>query len=142
MIAVASSPIRLQSIHKQGRASRLHIVASLLSPASVAAVLLRFPPSEYNFYPRCLIFTYFHLLCPGCGATRALAALLHGQFIQALHLNALTTLLLPAASLYYVHQFWQKRHDPFARWQNPPAFAVYCLLVITAAFTIARNLPL
>lgn len=32
----------------------------------------------------CWIWTHLHLYCPGCGGTRALIALFHGQFFRAL----------------------------------------------------------
>ncbi len=108
----------------------------------MAALLLRFPPDRYNFYPRCPIYLYLHLQCPGCGATRALAALLRGHIAEALHLNPLTTLLLPFALLYSTHHLWKQRHDiQTLTWPNPPRYAVYVLLVVAAVFTIARNLP-
>jgi hypothetical protein len=123
-----------------GLGRRLGVVATALS--SVAALLLRFPPDRYNFYPRCPIYLYFHLQCPGCGASRALAALLRGHIAEALHLNPLTTLLLPLALLYSTHHLWRQRHDIQAlTWPNPPRYAVYALLVVAAVFTIARNLP-
>jgi hypothetical protein len=123
-----------------GLGRRLGVVATALS--SVAALLLRFPPDRYNFYPRCPIYLYFHLQCPGCGASRALAALLRGHIAEALHLNPLTTLLLPLALLYSTHHLWRQRHDIQAlTWPNPPRYSVYALLVVAAVFTIARNLP-
>ena len=113
--------------------------AILLAITALAAVLFYFPPDRYSFYPRCPIYTYLHLQCPGCGTTRALAALLHGHFIEALHLNPLTTLLLPIVLLYAARSLWRQRSQPI-RWPQPPAYAVYALLVISAIFTAARNL--
>src|ERR1043165_9106754 len=73
---------------------------TLTGAASVAVlaglgVVYQFPPAEYSFYPRCLIYTTTHWLCPGCGSTRALHALLHGDVQSALHYNALFTVLAP-----------------------------------------------
>jgi hypothetical protein len=65
-----------------------------------AAMLLLFPPEHYGFYPRCPFFEATGLLCPGCGGTRALAALLRGDFVGAWHLNGLVVSLLPFAAAY------------------------------------------
>jgi Protein of unknown function (DUF2752) len=110
--------------------------------ALVATILLLFPPENYSFYPRCPIHEYLHLQCPGCGATRALAALLRGHVAEALQLNPLIPLLLPLVLLYLTHHLWKQRHNIQAlTWPNPPRYAVYALLVVAAVFTIARNLP-
>ncbi|WP_263366595.1 DUF2752 domain-containing protein [Edaphobacter bradus] len=105
-----------------------------------AAMLLCFPPAQSRFYPRCPIYALLHLQCPGCGATRTLAALLHGHLTEALRLNALFTLALPilAAWLALAYlRFLQRR--PF-RLPQPPQPAVYATLAIAALFTILRNL--
>nr|WP_255550807.1 DUF2752 domain-containing protein [Granulicella sp. dw_53] len=119
--------------------SRIATFASAAAPwfaiPTVAALLLRFPPDRYPFYPRCPVYTLFHLQCPGCGATRALAALLHGHLREAFHLNPLTTLLIPIALLYIAYQSRQPKR------QQPPGYAIYSLLAISAIFTIIRNLP-
>ena len=121
-------------------ASRIGSAAAALAAAAV--VLRRFPPDRYSFYPRCPIYLYFHLQCPGCGATRALAALLQGHIAEALHLNPLIAILLPLALLYAFHNLWKQRHSiqPIT-WPNPPRYAVYALIVVAAIFTVARNLP-
>lgn len=66
-------------------------------------VLLLFPPERYGFYPRCPVYTAFGVLCPGCGGTRAVAALLRGHIEDAIRLNALVTiaalLAIPGAAL-------------------------------------------
>lgn len=100
-------------------------------------MLLRFPPTQYSFYPQCPIHHYFGILCPGCGTTRALAALLNGRIAEAMHFNPLTTLLLPAALLWTLYRILspKRRHDPL----HLPPEALYPLMVIAAIFTIVRN---
>jgi hypothetical protein len=100
----------------------------------IAVILLRFPPTQYSFYPQCPIHYYFGILCPGCGTTRALAALLHGRIAEAMHFNPLTTLLLPIALAWIAYP--KKQSRPL---RLPPA-SLYAILAITAIFTIARNL--
>lgn len=102
--------------------------------AALSWLLLRFPPEAYSFYPRCPIFTLLHIQCPGCGATRALAALLHGQLRQALHLNPLTTLLLPVALLYFLLSL-------FGKPVQSPKYAAYAFVALAGVFLVARNMP-
>lgn len=105
-----------------------------------AAPLVVFPPTQYSFYPQCPIHYYFHILCPGCGTTRALAALLHGSFTEALRLNALTTLMVPIA-LMYAGMYYRRvlSREPVALLQPSPA-TIYATLAVAAVFTIGRNL--
>ena len=71
------------------------MIAVWLTLGAAAAVLLRYPPAAYNFYPRCPLYVYCHLLCPGCGSTRAVAALLRGELREALRWNPLAAALVP-----------------------------------------------
>lgn len=121
-------------------ASTLRAAAPLAVIAVIAATLIRFPPEQYSFYPQCPIYRYLHIQCPGCGTTRAFAALLQGHILEALHLNALTTLLaLPAAiyALLCYRRFFQRK--PF-HLSYPPQPAIYATLAVAALFTIVRNL--
>lgn len=72
------------------------------------------------------------LLCPACGATHAVSALLHGQVWHALGCNALV-LTVPAVVL--MAAFWRRipsvGSDRF----------VTLLLGLALAFTVLRNLP-
>ena len=92
MIAMNPTPANVSQMNcmwlRLRRSSRSH---RLVLPH---IVLLCFPPAQNNFYPKCPIYKLTHLQCPGCGATRA-AAVLRGDFAEAIHFNALVTLLLP-----------------------------------------------
>lgn len=114
--------------------------APLAIIAVAVTVLLRFPPGQYSFYPECPIYRYLHIQCPGCGTTRALGALLHGNITEALRLNAFTTLLIPFAALYTAacyRRFLQRKTIQLPRL---PHSAVYVTLALAAIFSIVRNL--
>jgi Protein of unknown function (DUF2752) len=125
--------------------NRIATTTRVLAPpallVAVAGVLLRFPPAHSAFYPQCPIYTAFHLACPGCGGTRALAALLHGSLTEALHLNALITLSLPLALAYGMVCYWRLLQAKTYRWPQPPPAAIYAATAITVLFAIFRNLP-
>jgi hypothetical protein len=83
--------------------------------------------------------------CPGCGATRAVDLLAHGDLPGALRSN----LLLLAAGVWvvgwWVHAMWPRATPWLTRWSTPlrqrsPA-VVWSLGVLVAAFTVTRNLP-
>ena len=114
--------------------------AALVVCVGLAAVLLLFPPQQYGFYPDCPVYRYLHVLCPGCGATRALAALLHGQVSEALRLNWLIMALLPVCGAYgaMAYRRWL-RGEKFV-WPRVPVAAIYGALVVTGVFGVVRNL--
>lgn len=108
--------------------------------ALAAAVLLLFPPGQYSFYPECPIYRYLHIRCPGCGATRALSALLRGNMAEALRLNLLSTLLMPVVAIYaglWYRSFLQRKSF---HWPQLPSTTVYALVAGAAIFAVVRNL--
>jgi hypothetical protein len=121
------------------------LAAAFVLSAGGAFLLLRFPPEQYGFYPRCPIYTYLHLQCPGCGATRAFAALLHGRVIDAFHFNALLIAgVLPAAAVYVGLCLARLLGRDEFRWPAPhPKMAnglIYAGIVVALSFTVIRNL--
>ena len=114
----------------------------LLAAAGVGAgtVIYFFNPSTHGFYPVCLFHKLTGLNCPGCGATRACHALLHGDLTTALRDNALFV-LLPVAGL--LRGGWLA----VVRWRREPSGAlvsgnwVWALLFIALVFSVLRNLP-
>jgi hypothetical protein len=114
-------------------------VSSSLIVTAGLAVLYTFPPSQYSFYPRCPIYSTTHLLCPGCGATRALYELLHLNLRGALHYNALVTLLLPLALVWCAVEWYRASRQRRPMELRLPHEAWAALLLGAALFTIARN---
>lgn len=126
--------------HRSRMAGVVRAIAPLAAVAIAAAVLLRFPPDRYSFYPVCPVYRYLHVQCPGCGATRALAALLHGRLTEALRLNALTTLLTPFAAMYAAVCYRRFLQCEPLQLPQLPRPAVYTSLVAAVLFAIVRNL--
>jgi hypothetical protein len=123
-------------------AAALRAAAPLLLLAAAAGVLLQSPPASNNFYPQCPLYSLLHVQCPGCGGTRALAALLRGELRGAFHVNALITLMLPLVAGYGSVCYWRfVQHTPLHLPQIPRT-ALYAALAIAAAFTVQRNLPM
>jgi len=98
------------------------------------------PPERFAIYPRCTIHEYLGLLCPGCGATRALSALLHGHLAEALRLNLLFVLLLPFAIAAAVSTYLRAIRPGSFRWPQVPNPALAAALLTTLVFTVARNM--
>lgn len=86
----------------------MKLFMSIAALLACALVLVLFPPERYGFYPRCPFFEATGLLCPGCGGTRALAALMRGDLIAAWHLNALLVTLLLSAAGWGLVKLWLK----------------------------------
>lgn len=103
------------------------------------AVLYRLQPDQYPIYPRCPFYAVTHLLCPGCGGTRAVYELIHMNVCAALHYNALVTVLVPlvlgwmAWSCYRVY-----RYDRFPPIPWPRSIALV-LGAVAVAFAIVRD---
>ncbi len=73
---------------------------------AVAAILL-FPYYRlgagivFSFFPSCLLHDVFHIYCPLCGGTRAVDAILHFHFPEALRFNPLVVVFLLLAAIWY-----------------------------------------
>lgn len=130
----AAPPCSLQKRMRPHRRIVRSPAAAILAVAITAAVLLLFPPAQYSFYPQCPIHLYLGILCPGCGTTRALAALLHGHLSEALGLNPLTTLTIPLAII------WELVSRKPLRLIQPSPAALWLVFAVIAAFTAMRNL--
>jgi hypothetical protein len=105
----------------------------------VCATVFFFNPGTHGFYPVCLFHSLTGLNCPGCGSTRALYALLHGNFRLALKDNALFVLALPMLAVWGARVFLKRKIAPTAF--VLPGKILWGYLIVALAFTVLRNLP-
>jgi hypothetical protein len=114
----------------------------------LAVVLLLFlsgeRPEENGALPQCMFHQWTGLHCPGCGSTRCVYALLHGNPLEALRKNPLTLAVLPFLILAFGRLWWNwlrggAFRDPLVeRWCVRLAPAILVTIIV---FTVLRNIP-
>ena len=110
--------------------NRQWIVWGLL--ALVAGGFLFFvDPRTCGIIPACPLHAMTGLYCPGCGSTRALHQLVHGNLAGALHFNPLTVFAVPVLG-YLVVRGSTSRGRPVWLWIG---------LAIILTFGVVRNIP-
>lgn len=118
------------------------VLMTFLAVTALAGfVVLRFhdPNAAGNFFPKCIFKAVSGYDCVGCGITRALHALAHGDIARAFDMNALAVLVLPLIPLMLLD----------GRGLTPPALRPFMSivmapklwLVLLPAYWIGRNLP-
>ncbi len=105
-----------------------------------AALLYWKPPTADSFYPRCIFHSVTGLHCPGCGATRCLWALVHGDVRQAAAYNLLFLLALPALAVWGAQVWWTLFSGrPLPSWRLP-RWSIWVLFAVVLVFWVVRNL--
>jgi hypothetical protein len=110
---------------------RIWVISAAATTVIAGSLLYFIDPARAAFLPSCPLHRLSGLYCPGCGTTRALHALLHGNLEAALRLNPLTMLLLPVI-VYLVVRRNQTAVRPVWIWS---------MLGLLIAFGVLRNLP-
>ena len=122
-------------------ARRLPVVAAL-GVAAIAGVGLLYafdPNAASSPFPGCLFRAFTGLYCPGCGMTRMLHALVHGDIAGAASMNVLALLGLPLFAVFVAEQLWATRllHGPLRR----VLFDARLWIGGALLFGVLRNLP-
>jgi hypothetical protein len=129
----------------RGLPVRGQIVLGSCLCAGATAFLFAVDPSRHAVYPQCFLYQTTGIYCAGCGATRALYALLHGRVLTALHDNVLFVVALPfllAMIGAYAWRSWSA--NAWAQmWieGRTLARAGACIFLVMVVFSILRNLP-
>ena len=110
--------------------------------AAAGVYLFLFEPGQTGFFPTCPFHTLTGFNCPGCGTTRALHQLLHGNVVAAFELNPLTILLLPVLA-YALVSFTRSAITgrPMPEIYLPPKL-IWLSVFIVFGFWVFRNTPL
>lgn len=100
-------------------------------------MLYTFAPSGNRFYPQCVFHSVTGLDCPGCGTTRALHALLHGDVAAAFRFNPML-FVMAAVALCALPSLLRGERPRFL---TRPWFG-WAAVVFVTGFWIVRNTPI
>jgi hypothetical protein len=106
-----------------------------------AAYLFVFEPGKSGYFPSCVFRAITGFTCPGCGSTRALHEILHGDFVTAFTLNPLLLLAMPFLMFLLVRYSVSVLRGRMPRPFTLPAPYVYAIGFVVLSFWIFRNTP-
>ncbi len=101
-----------------------------------------FRPGGNYWLPGCMLHELTGFLCPGCGMTRAVDAVMHGEMNKAFRLNPVGIILLPFACMgIFVEILGRVWIRPFPFRLAIGVRSMWSVVGIVAGFWILRNLP-
>lgn len=89
--------------------------------------------------PPCLTYVTFGILCPGCGITRSIIALVNGDILLSLRQNIYVFLFLVISIMLYI-EFVLKIFGKKFRFPIHSDKLLYVLLIFTVLYTVLRNI--
>lgn len=124
------------------RAMALPAATVLVGCVGAAVVLAADPTSDAGFpLPPCPVKLLTGLDCPGCGVSRMIYSLLHGDVLTALHFNAAAMLFIPfflwTWGAWVLGRWRGRRVTTWEQWRWSPHVG----LALIAVWSVIRNLP-
>jgi uncharacterized protein DUF2752 len=106
-----------------------------------AVYIFVFEPGRSGFFPVCPFRALTGFTCPGCGTTRGLHKLFHGDVIGAFQLNPLMLLLLPILLFVLVRYTSAAMRGRSINMNRLDAKYIWMLFAVVLSFWIFRNTP-
>jgi hypothetical protein len=116
-------------------------VAVAVLGIAVLAVLSHGHPSSYSWLPKCPFHLLTGMYCPGCGTTRALFYLVHGDMAAAFRYQPLFLAVLPIIVLLIARRLYELCCNVLM----PLPFELPLYRLIAAAicvYFVLRNVPM
>jgi hypothetical protein len=120
---------------------RVSAIAGILAAITGAFVVGYFNPTTAGFFPVCPLNAMTGIACPGCGLTRGLHALFHGDVLTALHFNALLPVYAFIFGYMFLSMFLVAVRGCGLSFKVFSPFALWGFFIVSIIFTIVRNLP-
>lgn len=114
------------------------IAATVFIVVAIAVLMTVVDPMQAQWFPKCPSKYVTGYDCPGCGTSRALHALMHGDVAAAWHFNAAIFFAIPLI-LFLVAGTVAGPHSRLRRISQHPALTIGVTVAIVA-WTIGRNL--
>ncbi|HKO97203.1 MAG TPA: DUF2752 domain-containing protein [Pyrinomonadaceae bacterium] len=119
----------------------LTIVAIWLLSIAAAVYLFIFEPGKSGFFLNCPFRMLTGFACPGCGSTRGLHRLLHGDIIGAFQFNPIMFLLLPILLYVLVRHTIAVFGDRPVRGNRVKPAYIWVFFAVVMSFWVFRNTP-
>lgn len=110
-----------------------------LTLAAGTAYLFIFEPGKSGFFPICPFRALTGFACPGCGSTRGLHQLLHGDVVAAFEFNPFMILSLPFLAYALVRYTTSALTGRPLRGNRLNARYLWTLFVVIMSFWVLRN---
>ena len=120
---------------------RILAAVGILTAAFGVFVIAYFNPTTAGFFPVCPLHAMTGLNCPGCGMTRGFHALFHGDFLSALHFNALLPIFLFVGIYLFVSLGSIVVRGRGLSFNIFKPYVLWGFLILLIVFGITRNLP-
>lgn len=112
-----------------------------LTLAVGSTYLFIFEPGKSGVFLVCPFFALTGFACPGCGSTRGLHQLLHGNVVAAFKFNALMMVMLPFLLYALVRYTSAVMRGRPLKGNQLDAKYIWLLFFVVLSFWIVRNTP-
>ena len=120
---------------------RVFAAVGFVAASSILAVIGFINPTTSSMFPTCPFRALTGLHCPGCGVTRGMHQLLHGDLLSALDYNALLIVFVPMIVFFMLTLLSIAIRGRRIRFPGFAPKATWGLLVVLLVFGVLRNLP-
>ncbi|MFZ4583919.1 MAG: DUF2752 domain-containing protein [Acidimicrobiia bacterium] len=99
-------------------------------------------PERHQVFPQCPVYAATGWYCPGCGMTRALHHLVHGNIVTAARYNLLLLAAIPVIAyclFVWFSDTYGRGRLPLIRWSNRTWYSIATVVIV---WVVARNTPL
>ena len=128
-------------LDKPSNSIRLLAIAGIGAIVLGAGIVWYFDPTQNAIFPACPLYKTTGFACPGCGLTRGLHALLHGDVLTALDFNALIPLFLLIFGYFFASLISVAIRGRGIIQLERNLIILWVLVGILLLFGVLRNLP-
>lgn len=122
-------------------AERVFAGATCVGLSGVTFITGWFEPTSAGFFPACPLLKLTGIACPGCGSTRGMHALLHGDIVTALDYNVLLPFFLFFFGYLFISQFLVALRGRGFTYAIFSQKVIWGFFAFAMTFTLLRNLP-